>query len=272
MTADQELVDRLDEVWTSIDDLGAQLTGAEWQLATECPGWSVQDQVAHLAHIEWRLLGRKDVEHTLPDDVPHVKNSFGTINEVFVDARRGWSGADVLAEFREATRRRVAELRVLTPEGFGADSWTPMGPGSVRDLLPFRMFDAWVHEQDIRRAVGRPGDLDTPVAERGLGMVTASMSFVVGKKVAPPEGTVVVFSLSGPLARDVVVGVVDGRGRVLETVPDDPDVRLHMSSETFARLGCGRLDPSATVAAGDVTFDGDAPLGQRVVDQMNYLF
>ena len=45
-----------------------------------------------------------------------------------------------------------------------------------------------------------------------------------------------------------------------------------MSTETFARLGCGRIDPVATVAAGDVTFDGDAALGQRVVDAMNYLF
>jgi uncharacterized protein (TIGR03083 family) len=272
MTADQDLVDRLDEVWTSIDAVGAELDEAEWKTETECPGWTVQDQVAHLAHIETRLLGRPDLEHTVPDDLPHVKNSFGKINEVFVDARRSWSGADVLAEFHEATRERVAELRALSPEGFGADSWTPMGPGTVRDLLPFRMFDAWVHEQDVRRAVDRPGDLDTAVAEHGLGMVTASMSFVVGKKVSPPEGSVVVFSLTGPLARDVVVGIVDGRGRLLDAAPDDPSVRLRMTTETFARLGCGRLDPAATVAAGDVTFDGDAALGASVVDQMNYLF
>jgi uncharacterized protein (TIGR03083 family) len=142
----------------------------------------------------------------------------------------------------------------------------------VRDLLPFRMFDAWVHEQDIRRAVGRPGDLDTPVAERGLGMVAASMSFVVGKKVGPPEGSVVVFSLSGPLARDVVVGIVNGRGRILDAAPAEPSVVLHMSTETFARLGCGRIDPAEAAAAGNVTFDGDAALGQRVVDAMNYLF
>ena len=272
MTADQELVDRLDEVWTSIDALGAELDQADWSRETECPGWTVQDQVAHLAHIEARLLGRPDLEHTLPDDLPHVKNSFGKINEVFVDARRSWPGADVLAEFHDATRERVAELRALSPDGFGAESWTPMGPGTVRDLLPFRMFDAWVHEQDMRRAVGRPGDLDTPVAEHGLGMVTASMSFVVGKKVSPPEGSVVVFSLSGPLARDVVVAIVDGRGRVLEAAPDDASVRLRMTTETYARLACGRLDPAATIASGDVTFEGDAELGRRVVDQMNYLF
>ena len=272
MTTDQELVDRLDEVWTSIDAVGAELDEAEWKRETECPGWTVQDQVAHLAHIEGRLLGRPDPEHAPPDDLPHVKNSFGKINEVFVDSRRSWPGADVLAEFHDVTRERVAGLRALSADDFGADSWTPMGPGTVRDLLPFRIFDAWVHEQDMRRAVGRPGDLDTAVAEQGLGMVTASMSFVVGKKVGPPEGSVVVFSLSGPLARDVAVGIVDGRGRLLDAAPTDPTVTLRMSTETYARLGCGRLDPAVTAANGDVSFEGDAALGQRVVDQMNYLF
>lgn len=276
MTADQELVDRLDEVWASIDALGAELGDADWKRETECPGWTVQDNLAHLSNIEARLLGRPDPDHALPDDLPHVKNSFGKINEMFVDSRRSWSGAEVLAEFHEVTRERVAGLRALSTEEFGADSWTPMGPGAVRDLLPFRIFDSWVHEQDMRRAVGRPGDLDTAVAAHGLGMVTASMSFVVGKKVGTPEGSVVVFSLSGPLARDVVVGIVDGRGRLLDGSPADPPnnptVRLRMSTETHARLGCGRIDPTATVAAGDVTFEGDAALGQRIVDQMNYLF
>jgi uncharacterized protein (TIGR03083 family) len=201
-----------------------------------------------------------------------VKNSFGKLNEVFVDSRRSWSGADVLAEFHEVTRERVAELRALSPEAFGADSWTPVGPGTVRDVLPFRIFDSWVHEQDMRRAVGRAGDLDTAVASHALGMVTASMSFVVGKKVSPPEGSVVVFSLSGPLARDVAVGIVEGRGSLLDAAPEEPTVRLRMTTETYARLGCGRLDPATIVAAGDVRFDGDAALGQRVVDQMNYLF
>ena len=61
-------------------------------------------------------------------------------------------------------------------------------------------------------------------------MVTASMSFVVGKKVAPPEGSVVVFSLSGPLAREVVVAIVDGRGRMLDAAPAEPSVVLNMTT------------------------------------------
>ena len=164
MSTDQDLVDRLDEVWTSIDELGAELSDADWELPTECPGWSVQDQLAHLAHIEGRLLGR-------PRPGPRAPRRSAAREELVRHDQRGVrrlppprTAREVLAEFHEYTR--VAASRALADRGdFDADSWTPMGPGTVRDLLPFRIFDAWVHEQDMRRAVGRPGDLDTPVAE-----------------------------------------------------------------------------------------------------------
>jgi uncharacterized protein (TIGR03083 family) len=275
MPGDQELVDRLDEVWASIDELGAELDQAAWDLPTECPGWSVQDQLAHVAHVEGRLLGRADLDDELPESLPHVRNPFGRINEVFVASRRLWSGADVLAEFHEVTRQRIEVLRGYSADDFGADSWTPVGPGTVRDLLPFRMFDSWVHEQDMRRAVGRPGDLDTPVADACLGMMTAAMPFVVGKQASAPEGSVVVFSLTAPLAREVVVGVVDGRGTLLAAAPDvrvAPMARLVMSTETFARLGCGRISGDDALASGDVTVDGDLPFGRSVVGAMNYMF
>jgi uncharacterized protein (TIGR03083 family) len=275
MSGDQELVDRLDEVWASIEELGAGLDQAAWDLPTECPGWSVQDQLAHLAHVEGRLLGRPDLDDELPESLPHVRNAFGRINEVFVAARRPWRGADVLAEFQEVTRERIAVLRGCTADDFDADSWTPVGPGTVRDLLPFRMFDSWVHEQDMRRAVGRPGDLDTPVADTCLGMMAAAMPFVVGKQASAPEGSVVVFSLTAPLAREVVVGVVDGRGTLLAAAPDmpaAPTARLVMSTETFGRLGCGRISGDDALASGDVTIDGDVPFGRTVVGAMNYMF
>jgi uncharacterized protein (TIGR03083 family) len=272
MTTDHELVDRLDEVWASIDDLADTLTEADWKAPTECPGWTVQDNLAHLAHIEGRLQGRPDPEHDLPDELPHVKNSFGRINEIFVDSRRSWPGAEVAAEFHQVTRDRIAALRALSEADFGSDSWTPVGPGTVRDLLPFRIFDSWVHEQDMRRAVGRPGDLDTAVAELAMGMVAAAMPFVIGKKAAALEGATVVFALSGPLAREVAVEVVDGRARLMASAPASPMVRLAMSTESFERLGCGRIDAAGARASGAVVVEGDVALGTRVLDEINYLF
>jgi len=268
---DQELVGALDDVWSSIGSLGDDLSEAEWKTPTEVPGWSVQDNLAHIIGIEARILGRDEPEHDVPADLPHVHNEVGASNEVAVDARRARSGAAVLAEFRDITGERLAQLRASGPDDFGAESWTPMGPGTVRDLLPFRIFDAWVHEQDMRRAVGREGHVDGPVAEAALERVIGAVPFVVGKKAAAPEGASVAFELSGPLARSFGVGVEGGRARLLDEVPASPTSRIATDSVTFERLGTGRVDPAAALDGGQVRVEGDVTLGERIVANLNFL-
>lgn len=266
--ADRALVDRLDDVWSRLADLGATLSAAEWVRPTAVPGWSVQDNLAHLTDLERMLLGRDPVDHEVPEGLAHLRNDVGSRNEVFVDARRSWSGAEVLAEFVEVTGARLAVLRALGAEGFGAESWTPMGPGTVRDLLPFRAFDSWVHEQDMREALGRPGGCTGPAAEAAMDRIVGTLGFVVGKKVAPPDGTVVVVTTTVPLARTVVLEVAGGRAAPRDEAPANPTVRITMAGDAYARLACGRADP-ATVP---VTLDGDADLGRRILAALNFLF
>ena len=55
-------------------------------------------------------------------------------------------------------------------------------------------------------------------------------------------------------------------------MPDDPTVRISTDTQTFVRLGCGRIDPDAAVADGTVRIEGDDLLGGRVVESMNFLF
>jgi uncharacterized protein (TIGR03083 family) len=201
-----------------------------------------------------------------------VKNDPGARNERYVDSRRDWSGADALAEFVDVTHARVAQLRSYSVEDFAADSWTPMGPGTVHDLLPFRVFDSWVHEQDMRRAVGRPGGLGGGAAEESMQRITGTAGYVIGKKAGAPDGTTVVIELEAPLAQTLAIGVEGGRARALDAVPDAPTVRITTDGETYARLACGRGDPAAARAAGSVRVEGDEALGNRIVDELNFLF
>jgi uncharacterized protein (TIGR03083 family) len=270
MATDQDLVEQLDEVWGSIGDFGGSLAEPEWKTPTEVPGWTVQDNLVHIVALEWLALGQPAPDHDIPDDLPHVKNDFGRINEVFVDSRRDRTGEESLAEFRSVTADRVAQLRAFGSDDFGAASFTPVGPGTVRDLLPFRVFDSWVHEQDMRRAVGRPGDLTGPVADAALERVDGAMTFVVGKKAQAPQASTVVFNLTPPLARRFAIRT-DGRARRLDAVPPEATVRITTDGETFTRLACGRLDPSDVLAGAAVQFDGDEVLGRRVVEQLNFL-
>ena len=269
---DQQLVGMLDEVWRSIEDLGATLSEEEWKRATECPGWTVQDNLVHLTALERFILGDPLPSEDVADDLPHVKNDIGKANERWIASRRSWSGADALAEFHTATRERVEQLRALEPSGFDADSWTPMGPGTVRSLLPFRIFDSWVHGQDMRGALGRVGDLDSAAAEQSIGMMVDVLPYVVGKKSGAPDGSTVVLTLTGPLARSVAVEMVEGRARATDVVPLDATVTLTVDTGEYARLACGRHDPADAIARGTVGIDGDTELGVRVVHHLNYMF
>ena len=77
-----------------------------------------------------------------------------------------------------------SELRLLeraAPEPTPRDtSWS----GGMRDLWHIRIFDAWIPQQDMRRAVKRPGDLAGPVAEHAVGRVAMAMPGSAGRTVA----------------------------------------------------------------------------------------
>ena len=268
--ADQQLVDLLEQVWESYADACAGLRDDQWKTPTDLPGWSVQDNVVHIVGIESSVLGRPAPEHT-PPDLEHIKNDIGRSNEVWVDSRRSWSGTDVFAEFREVTGERIAQLRTFGDAEFSAESWTPAGPGTVRDLLPFRVFDSWAHEQDIRRALGRPGGFTGPVAEMAFARVVNALPFVVGKKVGPPDGTTVVFEITGALPQTVAVGVDGGRAKIVDR-PAAPTVTLTLDAEAVACLGMGRWHPGDAIADGAVTIVGDDALGRQVVENMNFMF
>src|SRR3712207_8937449 len=97
----QDLVDALETTWTSLDAVCADLPDDAWRLPTECPGWSVQDNVSHITGLERRMLGEPQPDHQPPADLAHVRNSVGQMTEVAVDLRRSWPPARVLEEFRE---------------------------------------------------------------------------------------------------------------------------------------------------------------------------
>ena len=268
--SDQQMVENMESVWRSIDGLCAGLTEAQWKTATDCPGWSVQDQLSHLAGSENRLLGRPMPDHT-PQDVSNTRNEVGQNNEVLVDWRRSWTGAKVLEDFREATGERLKILRNMVSEDFDAPAQTPIGPGTVRDYLAIRIFDAWVHEQDMRRALDTPGHMEGPVVVHAMDRMSMAIPYVVGRKVQPPDGTTVVVEVTGDAGRVLPVGMQGTRANYLESAPDSPTARLAMDVETFLCLCCGRWDPAATLNAGRVAISGDRDLGEAIVKEMNFM-
>lgn len=256
-------IDHLEQTWRSIDSLCSDLTEEEWKRPTGCPGWSVQDQLAHLIDYEAGALGRPRPDHVAAD-LSHTKNPLGEANEVGVDFRRPRSGAEVLDEFRSVMADRLAQLRALTVDDLARPVETPAGAGTVADMLTLRVMDTWSHEQDIRRAVGRPAHASGPAVDEAVRYWSRFLPYVVGKKAAVPDGATVAFDLAG--VDRFAVGVTSGRAAMLDDEVAAPTVTLTMPATTFAALVGGRSD-----APDDVQVEGDGDLGRRVVGALGFL-
>jgi uncharacterized protein (TIGR03083 family) len=263
------LTAQLGEEWDALAELGADLTDLEWAEPTPCPGWSVAAQYAHIIGTESWLLGRPapDVD---PGEPAHVKNPTGSANEVWVAALRSLPRREVLESFTDVTTQRREALSAMGEADFSAPSWTPIGQADYRRYMQLRVFDCWVHEQDVRDAVGRPGHEAGPVAEQSIDEIFRAIGFIVGKRARAPEGSTVRLRLSGPVHREVLVAVRDGRAGPLAALDGDPTDTVSLTSRAFTRLACGRIDPDAVLegALGGVTFEGD--LGRQVATHLAY--
>lgn len=266
------LTAQLGEVWDALAGLGASIDDEGWAAQTPCPGWPVSAQYAHVIGTESMLLGRENPKVEEPEEAPpHVRNQIGGFNEVWVAALSGLPRREVLDRFGEVVAARKEALAGMTEEDFSAPSWTPVGQADYRRFMQIRVFDCWVHEQDIRDAIGQPGHEDGAVAEQSIDEIVRAAGFVVGKKAGAPAGSSVRFELTGPVQRRVDVDVAD-RARVVDALPGDPAVTIALTSTAFARLACGRVGPSLVLTGdlGGVKFDGDEELGRRVVENLAF--
>ena len=263
-----DTIDKLEAIWWSTSLLGDELDEREWKRSTDLPGWTVQDNLAHLIGTERSLQGLPAA--AAPGVVgDHVKNPIGQFNEAEVEARRSHSGAEVLAEWKQLADLRLATLRAADDAYFAMEMMTPTGPGTLADFLHIRVLDCWIHEQDMRRAVGRPGHMAGPAAEHTIDRLLRTIPIVVGKRAATPEGGAVVLEICGDVDRHVVCEVTGGRAAIVDAATHEPLATIRLDPETFVVLATGRR-PAASMAER-IAVTGDQSLGRRVVDNLNMM-
>ncbi|WP_067432365.1 maleylpyruvate isomerase N-terminal domain-containing protein [Nocardioides jensenii] len=262
MTDAQRLARYIEVWWQAIDDFTAlleELADPDWTKPTDLPGWKVQDVAAHTAHLEAILAGapEESIDIGKPD---HVTGLLGHYTEQGVAARRDRTPDELINEIRQSTTKRRTELLDDPPtDGKGMPALVFGGlPWDWNTLLRNRPLDVWMHEQDIRRATDRPGNLDSAAARHTSDYMLDALPVIVGKRVAPAKGTTVVLAVAGNEERAVVIGD-DGRAAPVE-VPWNPTVRISLGREAFIVMAGGRRTPLG------VEFQGDATLGQAVVD------
>ena len=265
MSDRERLAEYVEVWWQAIDDFAALLEGIsedQWSTPTDLPGWDVRAVAAHIAHLEGVLAGNPE-ETVQVGEPDHVTGLMGLYTEQGVVTRRHRTPDELINEIREsATARKTGLLAdpptdgsAKPPQIFGGVGW------DWQTLLRNRPLDVWMHEQDVRRAVGRPGGLDSPAAAHTSVYLAESMGYVLAKRAGAPTGTTLVVAVEG---QGTVAFVVDerGRGALLPEPPPEPTVSLAMDRETFVQLAGGRCAPPP----GAVDVGGDQELGARLLD------
>jgi len=268
-----EVLPGLFAVWDDLDALLNPLSEAEWQAATPLPGWCVRAVVSHMVGTESFLAGiavpAADIDVSGLD---HVRNDIGVMNECWVRQLSGESGASVLERFRAITDERRTVLTNLPDDEWKAATLTPAGTDSYARFMRIRVFDCWMHEQDIREALRRPSsddDLRGQASQLALDEIAATMGFVVGKLAKAPDGSRILFELTGPLARSFGVRV-DGRAQLVDDFDgQEPTATARLDGLQFTRLAGGR--PMCSTRAQDIELGGDKDVAAQVVAHLNFV-
>jgi uncharacterized protein (TIGR03084 family) len=175
------LADLVDEVGV----LTALLDGipeSSWSTPTPAPGWSVRDQVAHLAHFDWvtrTCVARPEEFVALRDGIPDLQAYVDSIGP----ANASRDGQDHLHWWREQHQRLVAAVRAA-PAGTRVP-W--FGPSmSLASKVTARIMETWAHGQDVVDALG----LERPATDRlrhvaRIGVLALPNSFATHGRQVP---------------------------------------------------------------------------------------
>ena len=267
-TSDADRLASYVDAWAhAVDETVALLRSLDpedWERPTDLAGWDVRAVAAHLAHLESELAGNAQEKVDVPE-LEHITSPMGYYTEMGPIARRAWTTDAIIDELESSAATRLAALRESPPtDGSGDPDRTPGGIGwDWNTLLSNRVVDVWMHQQDIRRAVGRPGGMDSPAAEHTISVFARAFGYTVGKRVAPRAGTSVVLDVTGLHPVHLAVEVND-QGRAVPSTTREPTVSLRMDLETYVVLAGGRRDPADV----KVEVEGDEELGAGILAAM----
>ena len=193
----------------------AELAGDQWQLPTPAEGWTVADQVSHLAYFdETTLLSIRDPERFRREAAALAAR--GDFPDQVAAEYRHLRPADLQLWFRAGRRALLAGYADVDPGArlpwYGLD----MGPASS---ITARLMETWAHGQDIADTVG----IQRPATGRlrhvaHLGIRSLPYSYAVNG-LPPPDAPIRV-ELAAPDGGEWTWGPEGAANRVSGTALD----------------------------------------------------
>jgi uncharacterized protein (TIGR03083 family) len=203
-------------------------------------GLDVQGLVGHLIGVE------NDVHRCLSGDPAVADVSHVESTQAAAITQVGLPPARTRAEWRQASVRTLDLVRAADPAAKVAMHGMRL---PVRSLLLVRAFELWVHENDIRRAIGWAPSVPDPSTLRMMADLAVRLLPGAAARAGAREPADVHLVLTGPGGGtwDVAVGDRQPRPAAVTIVTD---------AVGFCRLAANRITPAEL----DVCVTGDADL------------
>lgn len=263
---------------TALLDLLGDLSVGEWAASTICPGWSVKEVALHLLGDDiGRLSGGRD-SFPNPSFAARVEDlaqwdgllaAIDRQNATWVAATRRISPPLLIELLRFTGELTEAYFGQFDIEAIGrAVDWAGPEPAPIWLDVAREYTERWVHQQQIRDAVGRPGLKE----RRWFGPVLET--FVHGLRRALRDA----IAPSGTVVRLIVTGDAGGEWIALRSeemwwLGSDPPLAaaatVEIDQEIAWRLFTRGI--SKEEARWQATINGDAALADRVLDTVSII-
>ena len=190
--------------------LVAPLDDAGWATPTPAPGWSIQDQISHLAYFDEAATTAATDSDAFQAELAAALADPDGITERIARRGREMTSTAVLDWFTSARAAMVATFLELDPSARVPWYGPPM---SVASSLTARIMETWAHGQDVADALGATRSPTRALQQVAyLGVRTLGFSFTT-RGLDPPDAPVFV-SLHAPDGTTWTWGDSDAADRV----------------------------------------------------------
>jgi uncharacterized protein (TIGR03083 family) len=241
-----------------------ELSAEQWAAPTECAGWSTKDLAAHLLGDDMNKLaaGRDGYTASTLSRSPSWEELVAFVNsrnEEWVAALRRlspqilidlltWTGDPLLRYFQSLDPTELGE----------AVSWA--GPGAAPRWLDIarEYTERWVHQEQIRAAVGVPGLRERPLFHPVLDTFAHALPHTY-RDAAADQGTHIRLVVTGAAGGTWSLVKTEGQWALLLDVETPPTSVVTLDEEAAWRLFTKGIDPVAVRKRA--TIEGDQTLG-----------
>ena len=192
-----ELVEAYAQTVQSIIDLGRTMRPDDAGRPTDCPGWTVLDQIAHVASTEAMVAGEPEPDVDVSHHT-HVRHSFGARIEKYVESRRGRDLEEVLDELEERLEERLRRLPLGHRVGRAGGARPVRHDDLGRPARASAPSTSGCTSRTSARPSSGPGGLDTGAAALAVSRLFAALPRIVAKDAGIEPGNAVVLDLTGP--------------------------------------------------------------------------